>query len=98
MPFTPVKGRCRNCKKFFMRTKPTKVFCTPKCRDQYHNYGSTPQAQMEMRLRSFMRTEDFRALMRDTVRKTVGEVLAEMNQPPEGHPLHFVPAERAIKR
>ena len=77
MPFTPEKARCRNCKKPFMRRKPTQVFCKAKCRDQYHNYGSTPQAQMEGRLKSFMRTEDFRALMREAVRKEVDQALAE---------------------
>lgn len=82
MPIDPLppllsdRARCRNCKKFFMRRKYNQVFCKQTCRNNFHNYGKTPQQQVETRLKAFMRTEDFRELMRDTVRKEIEKVLA----------------------
>lgn len=85
MPFTPIPARCRNCKKRFTKTQATKVFCSTKCRANFHNYGKTPLEQITKRLQVWMKTPEFRELMREAVRKEVQELLRA--RPPEGHPL-----------
>jgi hypothetical protein len=66
-------GRCKNCKKRFPKTRDDRLYCSDRCKNQYNNYGRTPEAQMVARFKSFMRTQDFKTLMREAVRKTVRE-------------------------
>ena len=75
MPFTPVPARCKNCKKRFIKTQEHKVFCTPKCKSNFHNYGKTPLEQVTKRFNAWMRTPEFKELMRDAVRKAVRQEL-----------------------
>lgn len=71
-------GRCKNCKRRFTKSRDDKLYCSGRCKNQYNNYGRTPQSQMEARLKSFMRTEAFRELMREALRKEVAiQALAE---------------------
>ena len=69
MAFQPVKARCRNCKKFYTKTRENQTFCKKKCRDNFHNYGKTPLEQVTRRFKAWMRTPDFKELMRDAVSK-----------------------------
>lgn len=87
MPESPKKGRCRNCGKPFARTRPWKRYCSEKCRNEYGNYGATPQTQMEARLKSFMRSETFREELRKVIAK-------EMR---EGLRVHYSPEVRKIE-
>ena len=69
MPFTPVKARCANCKKFFMRTKENQRFHSVRCRTDFHNNGKTPEAQMLNRLQRFMKKPAFTVLLRDAIQR-----------------------------
>jgi len=69
MPKSFGKGRCRNCRRFFDRQYETQVYCSVKCRGDYHNNGKTPQEQMLNRLKRFMKKPEFQKLMRETMRK-----------------------------
>jgi hypothetical protein len=71
MPFTPERARCKNCRKSYMRKKENQLFCKSKCRENFHNYGKTPLEQVTRRLKAWMRTPEFRELMRDAVAKEV---------------------------
>ena len=59
------------------KTRENQTFCKPKCRYDFNNYGRTPQAQVENRLRGFMKTPAFRELMRETVAKEVRVLLSD---------------------
>lgn len=80
MPFTPVRSRCRNCRKFYTKTKQNQIFCKAKCRENFHNYGKTPLEQVTRRLKAWMRTPEFRELMRDAVRKEVRALSVQIVQ------------------
>lgn len=77
MPFTSVRGRCKNCRKLYWKTRENQTFCKVKCRRDFNNYGKTPGEQLQRRLNSFMRTEEFRELMREAVAKEVRAVMPE---------------------
>ena len=74
MPFTPETGRCRNCTKKFPRTQAHQKFCSDKCRSNFHRYGKTPLDQLVQRLRGYMKSAEFREMMREEVRKAVAEL------------------------
>jgi ribosomal protein L37AE/L43A len=76
MPFTPIPARCKNCRKRFTKTQATKLFCSTKCRANFHNYGKTPLEQVTKRLKVWMKTPEFRELMREAVRKEVDQILS----------------------
>jgi hypothetical protein len=75
MPFTPVRARCRNCRKLYTKTRENQTFCKKQCRDNFHNYGKTPLEQVTRRLKAWMRTPEFRELMRNAVSKEVRGML-----------------------
>jgi len=52
-----------------MRKQEHQVFCTVKCKSNFHNYGKTPLDQVTRRFKAWMRTPEFKELMRDAVRK-----------------------------
>lgn len=73
------KRRCRNCKKPFKTDRPDKHFCEKSCRYEWHNYGKTPQAQMEGRLKAFMKTPAFHALIRAEIEKELRLIEKEVS-------------------
>jgi len=80
MAFQPVKARCRNCKKFYTKTRENQTFCKKKCRDNFHNYGKTPLEQVTRRFKAWMRTPDFKEMMRDAVKKELRAMSVQVVQ------------------
>jgi ribosomal protein L37AE/L43A len=74
-------GRCKNCKRRFPKTRDDKLFCCDKCRHEYNNYGRTPQAQMEGRLKSFLKTPAFRKLLNEAIKKELRAMREDLSKP-----------------
>lgn len=79
MPIPAKKKRCKNCRKLFEPQYDTQVYCTAKCRADFHNNGKTPEAQMLNRLQRFMKKPAFKTLLREAILK---ELRALKNQGP----------------
>lgn len=83
MPFTPIRGRCLNCKKFFMKRKENQRFHDEKCRMDYHNNGKTPQEQMVNRLKRYLKSPAGKELIREAVAKELRARAPLTNARPE---------------
>jgi hypothetical protein len=77
MPIPAGWKRCKNCRTAFEVRKPGQVFCKPKCRTEFHNYGATPLVQLKRRLNAYMRSEEFKLAMRSVVRRELKAIMEE---------------------
>ena len=77
MSFIPLTLRCKNCKTKFTQRRTGQIYCKPKCRNEFHNYGATPIEQLKRRLAAYMRTPEFKTLLRQAIAQEMKTIQRE---------------------
>lgn len=62
-------GRCKNCRCKFPRNRKNQKFHNWKCKSDWHHNGGTPTVNVLARVRKFCKTEEFKKIVRNQVKR-----------------------------
>ena len=70
--------RCRNCYKKHPRNRKNQIFCTWKCRSDWHHNGGTPTVNVLARVKQFCKSEAFAKIVRNQVKRELAGIRQDL--------------------